>query len=57
MYVYMSHPENDASQFLGFQSQPSVDQHTVKKPTGDNGGGSVAVAFGVSDRCHVTGHT
>ena len=41
--------------FFVFWSQPTVDRPTVNQPTVDNGGGSVAVTVGVSDRCWVTG--
>ena len=45
------------STFSGFWCQPTVDQPTVSQPTVDNGGESVAVAVGVSDRWRATGET
>ena len=35
--------------FLGFWILPTVDQPTVNQPAVGNGGGSVAVAVGISE--------
>ena len=36
--------------FSGFRAQLTVEKPTVNQLTVDNGGGSVAVAVGISDR-------